>query len=108
MNRMIVAVLAAAALAATAPSARAADGRICYSTLLSMTESGAVTGTRTYPQIGNSTMFYCGINNAYYTLTQLTQMGWSVQVPVPTQYSMTYNTDGSITTRWRYMLVIQK
>ena len=99
--------LVAAALIALMPlAANASDARICYSSILNLTQ-GAPSGTVTYPQIGNTTSFACGLDKSY-NLPQLSQMGWIVVSIAPVEYQMIYNTDGTITSRSRYMLLIQK
>ena len=107
MHYRIVAALAFAGALLFAPGVtQAADGAVCYSGFFKMTSTGGA-GTTTYPQLGNHHKFNCGWVTTY-TIKELSQLGWIIVSSTPVIYSTTTNTDYSITTLTRQMLVIQK
>ncbi len=107
MNRkMAIAAVMAAFAGAGVSQAQAADGYICYSSLFYQT-SVSGPGTEHSPQLSNSTKFKCWSDTGY-TVHQLSQSGWTIVQMAPVMYSMTVNNDGTVVSRTRYQLVIQR
>lgn len=89
--------------------AQAADGALCYSETLTVTQAQQ-TGTVNYPQITNTTKFICN-SGVPYTIKQLSAAGWIIENMQPTQLSTTTTVNGSditVTSKTRYILTIQK
>jgi hypothetical protein len=89
--------------------AQAADGSLCYSETLTVTQTGS-TGTVTFPQITNATKFICN-SGVPYTLKQLSAAGWIIENMQPTALSNTTTTNGTdvtVVSKSRYILTIQK
>ena len=107
MNRKMAIAAVMAAFAGTGISqVHAAEGYICHSNIFYQTSVGGL-GTQYSPQISNSTKFECWSETSY-TVSQLSQSGWKIVQMVPTLYSMTTKSDGSVVTRTRFQLVIQR
>jgi hypothetical protein len=90
-------------------TAQAADGSLCYSETLTVTQTEQ-TGTVTYPQITNATKFLCN-SGVPYTLKQLSVAGWIIENMQPTTLSTTTTVNGTditITTKTRYIITIQR
>lgn len=107
MKRLLASSFAAViALAST--SAFAADGMLCFSTVFSVPVASGF-GTTSYPLLSNSTKFRCGAETTYTrTITSLSQGGWIIDNIMPEAVSSTVNSDGTGTSRSRYVLTIQK
>lgn len=97
------------AFATFSGSAWAADGALCYSETLTVTQT-QTTGTVTYPQLTNATKFICN-SGVPYTLKQLSAAGWIIENLQPTSVSTTTTANGSevtVISKSRYILTIQK
>jgi len=107
MNRKLAIAMVTAALLGTGVSqAYAADGYVCYSNLFYQTSTSGY-GTQIYPQMSNSTTFKCWSATGY-TVHQLSQSGWTIVQMAPVMYSTTVSSDGTVVSRTRYQLVIQR
>jgi hypothetical protein len=107
MNRKLAIAAVMAAFVGTGVSqAHAADGYVCYSKLFYQTSTPGY-GTNVYPQVSNSTTFKCWSSTGY-TMHQLSQSGWTIVQMAPVVYSMTASSDGTLVSRTRYQLVIQR
>lgn len=87
-----------------AGTAAAADGMVCYSTPLVVTQAAGF-GTTNYPQLDNVTKFTCRTATQY-TFRQLMAKGYKVESLMPVVQSVTIASTGSSSTTTRYMLVV--
>lgn len=108
MKNLIATSALAAVLALAAPNtAKAADGAICYSDVLTQTGTAGF-GTTNFPQLENNTKFACANPNFKYTIRELSQGGWIIDNLGPVGLSTTTSPDGTVIVRSRWMLTIQK
>lgn len=95
-------------------TSRAADGVLCFSSMLTHTQTVDGTGnySTTFPQISNTTKYTCRTTTAY-TLSQFMQQGWIVDSMVPIVYSSAQSVNtttgtGTATTKTRWQVVLRK
>ena len=95
-------------------TSQAADGVLCFSSMLTHTQTadGSGNASTTYPQISNATTYTCRTTTAY-TLSQFMQQGWIVDSMIPIVYStaQTINTStgmSTVTTKTRWQVVLRK
>ena len=107
MKNFIAAGALATSMALAWPTtAHAADGAVCYSSVLTTNSAGGF-GTTNYPQIDNNTKFTCANSQFQYTIRQLSQAGWIIDNMSPIVLSTTMSAEGS-STQIRWMITIQK
>lgn len=95
-------------------TSHAADGTICFSPILTHTQTSNTTGnySTTFPQIDNNTRFTCRTSTGY-TLGQLMQQGWILDNMLPVAYASSASTNTStgtvtVTSKSRWQAVIRK
>lgn len=88
--------------------ARAADGAICYSTPVFITNLSSGFGTTNFPQLSNTTKFSCNTSIPVSTITELSRAGWIIVSAAPAAYSNTINSNGTGNSKTRIMLIVQK
>ena len=107
-NRIAASALCLGLLPLIASQAVAADGSVCYSTPVFTVTQSSPFGTVNYPQLSNTTKFSCSTNIPLSTIKELSQAGWIIVSTSPVAYSTTTSQDGTVTSKTRVMLVIQK
>lgn len=107
MKRILpIAALAGLFALASAPvTAWAADGAVCYSAELTVNASPG--STTSFPLISNTTTFTCH-DATPYTLRQLTYAFWKIIQVSTVTVSTTVNPNGTTTTKFRHMVIVQQ
>ena len=80
------------------------DGAVCYSNAYSHGEGAPAD----FPQIGNTTLFYCVASTKPSTIQQLSQAGWNIVSVDDVPYSRAADDAGNVTLRTRTRLILQK
>ncbi len=106
MKRIHPLLIVLSALLLSPTAAIAADGGVCFSSILTQTGTSGY-GTTAYPQMTNATTFTC-FTTTPYTIRQLSALGWIISSVQPVAYSTTLNTNGTYTSKSRIMLILQK
>lgn len=103
---LALSLAASAAVMSMSPVAQAAEGSVCYSGIFTYTLGSGTSVS--YPQFGNTTVFYCAATVPASTIPQLSQAGWTISSVQEVPYSQTVNSDGSSTGKMRIRLIIQR
>lgn len=106
MKRILFAAPALLFALVSAPvAAQTADGAVCYSAEVTVT--GGAGGVPSVPLMDNATGFTCHSPTPY-NIRQLAQGGWKIVQASTVTTSSVVNSNGTSTTKFRHMLILQR